>query len=708
MDTDQLKPASSEQLDIINCLSDYNVIVDAVAGSGKTTTILHIALKYNVSILNLTYNRKLKDETNIRAMNCNLTNLECCTYHGFCRKYLNMTGYTDFDIDRCLRERNDNNLGNWGIIIIDEAQDITFTYYKVIKKILLANIDAKICILGDRYQSIYQFNDADPRFIIYADQIFNYNRFEWVRKNLSTSYRLTNKMADFLNHCVLGIDRIKTVKEGKDVSYICTNLYSDQICNLVIDIIKKCKYRPDDIFILAPSVRPKLDPTTKNPIQKLANTLTNHGIPILIPNNDNDKISEKVSKGKLLFSSFHQTKGLERKLVIVLSFDTSYFEFYNRHDDINICPNIIYVALTRATYKLIVVHHNGPLKCNGLKKNGLSKPKHCLPFLKINKLSQYANIVTKDDGKCLTYGNVHRSNSTTYMNSVTNLIRHIPFNIQCQALNLLEFTTNNKNDEISFNSVVAMGKLWESVSDIIGIAIPIFYQLKQGKIPRELSAILDPNGYKEEQSFLSHIIEFPWAKNRNLTINDFDILKDASFQINDITIPKVMKLANFWQAYESRYYFKLRQIFRYNWLEDYKILQMLDRLEKHISPNAIFEYHVTITKPINFIQNKVIEATISGYIDVIDGDNVWELKCTKNLSEDHKLQLACYYYLLESENPNPNRHYYLYNIRTDECLEIKSNELEKIFNLLVINKLMATENKNDNEFFNMLSLQETS
>ncbi len=38
-------------------------------------------------------------------------------------------------------------------------------------------------------------------------------------------------------------------------------------------------------------------------------------------------------KDKLVFSTFHQVKGLERKVVIVYSFDDSYFDFYQRESN---------------------------------------------------------------------------------------------------------------------------------------------------------------------------------------------------------------------------------------------------------------------------------------------------------------------------------------------------------------------------------------
>ena len=50
---------------------------------------------------------------------------------------------------------------------MDEAQDITSIYYELICKIYKDNVtkDAKICIMGDRYQSIYDFMKADERYI---------------------------------------------------------------------------------------------------------------------------------------------------------------------------------------------------------------------------------------------------------------------------------------------------------------------------------------------------------------------------------------------------------------------------------------------------------------------------------------------------------------------------------------------------------------
>ena len=67
----QLPNISDEQLSVIEGLSqNNNIIVDSVAGSGKTTCNLHIAKSFPLlNILLLTYNAKLKLETREKVSN---------------------------------------------------------------------------------------------------------------------------------------------------------------------------------------------------------------------------------------------------------------------------------------------------------------------------------------------------------------------------------------------------------------------------------------------------------------------------------------------------------------------------------------------------------------------------------------------------------------------------------------------------------------
>ena len=97
---------SKEQLSIVEAIkNDKNVIVDAVAGSGKTTTISFIAQdNLKKKILILTYNTKLKIETRQKFEKLKLENCEIHTYHSF--------GQNHYEAD-CSTDR--------GLILINEG-----------------------------------------------------------------------------------------------------------------------------------------------------------------------------------------------------------------------------------------------------------------------------------------------------------------------------------------------------------------------------------------------------------------------------------------------------------------------------------------------------------------------------------------------------------------------------------------------------------
>ncbi len=91
-----LPDPSLEQRVIIRNMKTMNVIVDAVAGSGKTTVVCQAAQTYpQKNFLLLTYNKKLKYESALRVSRCGIDNVMVQNYHSFCfNKYL-VHGNTD-------------------------------------------------------------------------------------------------------------------------------------------------------------------------------------------------------------------------------------------------------------------------------------------------------------------------------------------------------------------------------------------------------------------------------------------------------------------------------------------------------------------------------------------------------------------------------------------------------------------------------------
>lgn len=141
-------------------------------------------------------------------------------------------------------------------------------------------------------------------------------------------------------------------------------------------LIKEGVATPEDFFILAPSIK---SGNNDSPIKKIENFLVEKNIMVYIPTSDEplSASSSENSKGKVVFSTLHQCKGLERRFVFATSFSADYFHYFAKGSDMNICPPTLYVAATRATEFLCVVAEDK------------DKTSH-LPFLNRALITQWA------------------------------------------------------------------------------------------------------------------------------------------------------------------------------------------------------------------------------------------------------------------------------------------------------------------------------
>jgi len=627
-----LNEASEEQRAIIDAIKDHNVKVNSVAGSGKTTTVLHIAKEFkDQSILLLTYNARLKMETRKKKDNLGLRNLEVHSYHSYCVSNYDNKCFKDSGIINLLKEnKKPLKKFNYSIIVVDEAQDMNKIYYKLVNKILGDNLgQCRMCVIGDKYQSIYQFNGADSRFITLSENLFKPNDLGWKELKLSVSFRITNQMANFLNKCVMKFDYIKACKDGNKVRYIMTDTFNfERPVFEVLHYLNDCSY--DDIFILAPSVKKGKN---DSPVRVLANKLTDFGIPIYVPTDDDERLDEEVIKNKIVFSTFHQVKGLERKNVILYGFDESYFQLFNKNADINFCPNEIYVALTRGIENLTVFH---------------STQKNYLPFLdedelegtvyyEINKLN-----TVYDSGKSITL-------------DVSEITKHMQSDIINNATEYFEkVLVKGKEKFINIPIKTTQGKLVESVSEINGTVIPAYFE---------------------------------YVNNKKMTI--YEILIDKGQDVKtklaiDMPTSDLLKLATQYVSFTSGYKYKMNQIITYDWMDDELFDEAVDRLELVINKNAKFEVEIYNPEP-------KMGKVIVGRVDCLDTDTIWEFKCTRDLDSEHFIQLAIYALLNENMKiayiGTLKRKYkeYTENInKTSDTEYIPATKLE-IGNILLIN-----------------------
>lgn len=627
---------TKEQQKIISDISKYNLIINAVAGSGKTTTSLLIAKKYeDKNILLLTYNSKLKLESREKARNENIKNIEIHSFHSFNLKYYNKKGFTDKEIDQTI----DNNLTNYkefkyDIIIIDEIQDLTFLYYKLIVKIVKDNNDCKLMVMGDIYQNIYSYNGSDSKFLTFAHKIFNLNKYKWKKRGLRESFRLTNQMANFINENIYNTELIKSNKPGNKPNLFISDIWSDVTYNLFQKLIKV--YSPNDIFILAPSVK-----SINSPVRELENKIKkfNPKVPIYVPVDDDEKIDEKVVKNKLLFSTFHQAKGMERKCVIVFNFDSSYFKFYGTDKNEYYCPNAIYVAITRASENIYLLQ-------NCFNSN--------FKFLDYSKKNNYTEIKLME--KYCT--DDIKKNKSFSKKGVCDLIRHLPKDVIKECFECFDQKViQNKQNVINIPDKTKQKFGFESLSEINGFFIPFYYQLKKNK---------------EIPEIINFLKEFMDDSDTDFEpkLNDINIL--------DLNIREILYISNLWSCYKSGYLFKKTQIINYDWIKEENLNKLLERFDKlNLSENAIFEKKV---------EKRITEKNlhIYGFIDCIDEKNVYEFKCVKELKSEHFIQLTIYMLLNEDFQKN----YFLINLYDNTIIKLKSDKkrLNKLLNLIINKK----------------------
>jgi hypothetical protein len=668
--TYQLSPTSDEQKLVVEHISSHNVIVNSMAGAGKTTTVLHIGQTYKWKILLLTYNAKLKIESREKCKDLRLSNVEVHSYHAFCVRYYDKKCHTDKEIRNILRHPPQIKF-DYDLIIIDEAQDMTLLYYELLCNIVASHkVRPKICVLGDVNQSIFQFNGADPRFMNFHQLTFSFNDHPWINLSLNTTFRLTNQMTQFINDCVYRDGKMKALKDGAKVRYYICDVFGNDDLNIpfseTIEYLKEYDY--EDILILAPSIK-----TPDSPVRRLANLLTSKRIPIYVPNNDDEKIDNEIIQGKILFSTFHQIKGLERKVSMVFNFDKSYFDFFNRTASPTRCSNELYVAISRAKEKMTLLHHN---------QNAY------LPFLELSKLRNLTEFKVFHRLAPPREAKLNEKNI-----GVTDLIKHLSNSVLTTAMGYIKTQLRNDAEKrITIDTKTKQGELYESVSEITGTAIASYFEYhKKGTMSihetlrsaREIVPTRDTDEkyssdieYNEvEEDILSEYNTYSFTDcDGNIDAKDVDYLDDDDlYDISRLTPAKLLKISNRYCAFMTGYYYKLNQISSYDWLTKDHLQICTSRLKQQISDSAKFEKITRFSNEELRNNNKLL----IGSVDCIDGDNIWEFKCVEELKDEHFIQLAIYAFMLNHANE-----------------EKKRKELEKLDAVPKIGKVITIKHNN--------------
>jgi hypothetical protein len=311
----------------------------------------------HADVLALTYNARLKAETRRKAAELQLSNLEVHSFHAFGVKYYGPACKRDEGL-RAAAERDTRprrQLPRYAVVVVDETQDLTPLLHAFVCKLLRDARDAggecRLLVMGDERQTIFQFLEADARFLTRAADAYAgvVAPLPWRALPLSTTFRLTRNMVKFLNRCVLGFPLFTTPNAaGPPVTYFngSPHQIAAALASVLIGHVDAGRLRPEDIFVLAPSIRTG-SASNPRPYNVLENLLVAHGLACYSPGSDEEALDARVIRDKIVFSTFHQVKGLERAAVVVFSFCADYFDVYARDKSDaqqRVCPNPIYMG----------------------------------------------------------------------------------------------------------------------------------------------------------------------------------------------------------------------------------------------------------------------------------------------------------------------------------------------------------------------------
>lgn len=679
--------ASEEQQTIIDHIKNgKNVVVNACAGSGKSTTIMSCAIQIaHKKIMQITYNSILREEIQHSIREQQIQNLEVHTFHSLAVKYYSKDAYTDDGMRRILTHQMTPiyKIPRIEIFVLDETQDMSELYFQFVIKFLRdMNTPIQMLILGDYMQGIYEFKGADIRFLTFAREIWaaflllKSPLFETC--NLRTSYRITYPMAGFLNDVLLKMpNQLIACKSGENVVYIRRRTeFIQEWMTKEIERLLASGVSPSEIFILTDSV-------SGENIYNIENALVQKNIPCFVQNHLNEKLDARVIEGKIVFSTFHSAKGRQRAYVFVHNFNHKYFQFKPDLDP-NKCPNTIYVATTRATNQLYLLDKYD---------DNDDRPFKFFTHREIIEHPYMTFIGIQPD----VYGDApppHYQNqsdasekkSKTTPTKLIKFTKETTMNRISAILDRIFIVEQPATIELEIQNVVKTRLGYEDVSDLNGIAIPNLYFSELTDQNIIIQMILERMDDKRELN------RFPFLKRKIAEIRE----KYSENGAVSLTIQEQLYMTNIYHAIQERTLFRVNQIQleEYNWLTPEIIEKTNTRISEQfpkgttateIEQTIIYDNDELHTKIDEWMSARLPELNkirfTAARVDVITPDTIWELKCTNDISVEFLMQVVVYAWIWKMVYPHQPKTFRIFNIKTNEIRRLEptnSGEFDQI------------------------------
>ncbi|MBS6475576.1 MAG: AAA family ATPase [Clostridiales bacterium] len=326
-----------QELFIEKALGGENILVDACVGSGKTTAIQALCMRFpkDKRILYLTYNRLLKIDAKEKIKGANIT---VNNYHGYAWSCLHGVG-TQAGVSDLLQEFNKKKppVGTFDLIVLDEYQDIDQEIADMLDYIVGNNSGAQLVAVGDMKQKIYD------KTALEAEEYIEKFLGKHVELEFTKCFRLPNEYARKLGRIwkkkIIGVNNeceISEMSEKEIVSFLADQEPSKLLClgsreGTMAKVLNKLESKYEDRF-------------NKNTVYASIS--------------DQDTLGKvQPSKETAIFTTFDSSKGLEREICVVFDFTESYWRVRVRKpwQRYEILRNIFLVAASRGKRRIIFV-----------------------------------------------------------------------------------------------------------------------------------------------------------------------------------------------------------------------------------------------------------------------------------------------------------------------------------------------------------------
>lgn len=681
----KLTPEQQQVVDRVQ--QGFHVLVDAVAGAGKTSTVLALACAFARPCLMLTFSAHLKRETRHKTKELQKQNktlqLEVHSYHSVANRYFCPTS-NDEGLFRILHERLAPSAPlPWELIILDECQDMNTLSYLFVRYLIQQCVTMQVVVLGDQHQTLFQHMGADHRFMTMAQQLWhgasnasnassvttaNDKQREWCQITLSRTFRCPVPVAQLVN-TLLGHERlISASAERNPIRYFQVSYFDiERVLDELHTFLKQHDIPPDQVFLIFPSTRVRNEKTVPSRVQR---RLTQHRYRLFIPNDDflmegrQDPFADKM-----VLLNIHLSKGLERDVVVLFNFDQSYYEFYARHADPHTLPQTLYVALTRARKHLWVVQESS---------RDAVLPQRMAQFWEMgpDMVERVGEVKKPDEEK-----KDDAIAKKPFKRSVIQLMR----SFSSETIHeLLQLTTvdmiHPPGDDCALPTYIKPShesKGIEIISDVIGTVLPLIFACR-----------LQP----ERPCLVAQQLNLADVISKFTPRYQTEIRRLADIR-GDSPLRDWIRLALLWDAHRSNFFHRLIQV------PVKKITQMEQLIERCLKQ---FD-HVDIQHPEEaefeapvhqVLQCGTEEILVDGRIDMRDTEKVWEFKYTSNLDDPtFRIQLMLYAWLTGF-----TKTYFLFNIRTGELRQIHFSPETADAIIRLLKKRVENHNLSDEEF----------